>query len=277
MKGLVAIEVCSEEPDGRFALTAVGKWLESETPGSVRGLAILTGEEYAPAWEGLLHSVRTGETAFNHVFGMSQWQHREKHPELNDHFNAAIGQATDWITGAILAAYDFSSFRTLLDVGGGRGALLAGVLETHSALRGVLFDQPHVVGDAQKHLKSAGVLDRCDIVGGDFFERVPEGADAHILKSIVHDWNDEKSLVLLKNCHRALKEGGALLIVERILPARVDQAPDAVLADLQMLAVTGGLERTEDEYRDLMSAADFRMTKAIPTRCGLAIIEGRRN
>ena len=276
LRGLVTLGVCSEEHDGRFGLTPLGTLLQAEKPGSPRGLAILCGEEYAGAYGGLLHSAMTGQTAFNHVFGMSQWEHREQHPELDEYFNAGLRQGTARGTGAILAAYDFSSFRTVADVGGGHGALLAAILKAHPSVTGILFDQPHVVAGARPYLEAAGVAARCQVVGGSFFDRMPDGADAHILKSVIHDWDDEQGLAILRNCHRALKEQGTLLVVERLMPARVEDDPAAILADLHMLALTGGRERSEAEYRALLAAAGFTLTRVIPTRSRVSIIEGVR-
>jgi SAM-dependent methyltransferase len=268
--------VCSEEHDGRFNLTARGTWLRADAPGSLRGWAILCGEEHVGAWGGLLHSAMTGGTAFNRVFGMSGWEHRQQHPELDAYFNAGLQQGTAWATGSILAAYDFSSFRTVADVGGGHGVLLAAILKAHPSVSGILFDQPHVVAGALSHLEAAGVAARCKIVGGSFFDRMPDGADAHILKHVIHDWDDDRGLAILRNCHSALKEQGTLLLIERVMPVRVEEDPEAILTDLHMLALTGGRERSEREYGALLAAAGFRLARVIPTQSGFSIIEGVR-
>jgi SAM-dependent methyltransferase len=250
--------------------------LRADASGSLRGAAILGGEEYLGAWGGLVHSAMTGETAFNHAFGTSQWEHRREHTELSDLFSAGLREETADANEAILAAYDFSAFRTVADVGGGHGSLLAAILRRHSAVAGILFDQPHVVGKAREHLEEAGLARRCQVIGGDFFEGLPGGADAHVLKSVIHDWDDEQSLAILANCHEAMEEDGTLLLVERIMPDRAEDDPDTVLLDVHMLAVTGGLERTEAEYGALLTAAGFRPTRVIPTRCRFSLIEGLR-
>jgi len=276
LRGLVVLGVCAEEHDERFGLTALGTCLQTETPGSLRSSAILCGEESVGAWGGLLHSVMTGEAAFTHVFGMSSWEHRARHPELNEHFNAGLREGAAQAAGAILAAYDFSSFRTIADVGGGHGTLLAAILKAHPSPTGILFDQPHVVSGSRPYLETAGVAARCQVVEGSFFAFVPDGADAHILKSVIHDWDDKQSLAILKNCHRALKPQGKLLLVERVMPARAEHAPEVIWGDLHMLAVTGGRERSEAEYHALFAAAGFTLVKVIPTRSGLSVIEGVR-
>jgi SAM-dependent methyltransferase len=276
LRGLAALGVCSEEHDGRFGLTGLGKHLQASARGSLRSLAILSGEERAAAWGGLVHSAMTGETAFNRVFGMSEWEHRERHPELNECFNESLTESTARTAGAILRAYDFAAFHTIADVGGGHGALLAAILEAHPSVTGILFDQPHVVAGAGPCLEAAGVHARCQIVGGDLFDRIPDGADLHILKSIIHDWDDEHALAILRNCHKALKESGKVLLVEQLLPARAEQDPDAILLDVQMLALTGGQERSKAEYRALLAAAGFRLTRVIPTWSRFRVIEGVR-
>ena len=276
LRGLVVLGMCSEENHGRFALTPSGTCLRAEMPGSLRDLAVLCGEECVAAWGGLVHSAMTGEPAFKHVFGMSQWEHRKQHPELNECFNAWSRQGTSRVAGAILAAYDFSAFRTIADVGGGLGTLLAAILKAHTSVTGILFDQPHVVSGARASLEAAGVAARCRVVGGSFFDRIPDGADLHILKSIIHDWDDEQSLAVLRNCRRALKEQGTLLLIERVMPERVEDAPHVVLQDLHMLAMTGGRERSEVEYRALLGVAGFTQTRVIATLCGLSIVEGVR-
>jgi len=276
LRGLVTLGVCYEERDGRFGLTPLGTWLRDEMPGSLRGLAILCGEEWVGAWGGLVHSAMTGETAFNHVFGMSQWEHRKQHPELNKYFNAWLSRSTAGATGAILGAYDFSSFRTIADIGGGHGALLAAILKAHPSAAGILFDQPHVLASAPSYPGAAGVAARCQVVAGSFFDRIPEGADVHILKNVLHDWDDEQVLTILTNCHRALKEQGTLLVVERLMPLRAKHDPNAILVDLHMLAVTGGRQRSEAEYRTLFAASGFRLARVIPTWWGFSIIEGVR-
>ncbi len=277
LNGLITLGVCSETRDGRFRLTEFGAGLRSDRAGSVRGLAILCGEEYARAWGGLLHSVMTGETGFRHVFGVTQLEHRAEHPELEELFSSGLAVATEQVAKAVLNAYDFSPFRTVADIGGGHGALLAVVLRAHPSMAGILFERAGVLAGARAYLESKGVAARGRIVEGDFFDRVPDGADIFVLKSIIHDWDDEHALAILKNCHRSLGEHGRLLLVERLLPARAEDDPDAIWVDLQMLALTGGRERSEAEYRSLLAAAGFTMSRVIPTATGFSILEAARS
>jgi O-methyltransferase domain/Dimerisation domain len=274
LRGLVALGIFSEEAGGRFQLTGLGTQLQSDN--ARYSAAILNGEEYAPAWNNLFHSVMTGETAFDDAFGESPWTHRQKNARLNDCFNALLAHSTSAAVRSILEVCDFSRYRIVADVGGGQGTLLAAILKVHPALHGILFDQPHVVAAAGNVLQTAGVGGRCRIVEGNFFEKIPIEADAIILKSILHDWDDEKCLAILKNCHASLQAGQALLVVEKIMPDQVADNPGIILGDLHMLAVTGGMERTADEYHRLFAAAGFKPEKIISTRGEHNILEALR-
>jgi hypothetical protein len=273
LRGLVTIGVCSERDDGRFDLTTLGRCLQTQAPGSLRGTAILSGEEWVAAWSGLLHSTLTGASAFVHVFGMSRYEHRAQHSYLNEYFNQRMVQGTAEVTAAVLGAYDFSSFRTIADVGGGHGALLTAILGAHPSVAGILFDQPHVVAGARPFLEAAGVAARCQVVGGSFLERIPGGADLHVLKMIIHGWDDEHGLAILENCRRALDGQGTLLLVERVLPTRAEDAPAVIMADLHGLAVSGGRERSESEFRALLGTAGFAVTRVVPTASPFSVIE----
>ena len=277
LKGLVTLGVCSEAPDGRFCLTEFGAGLRSDRAGSIRGLAILVGEEYAVAWGGLLHSVMTGDPAFRHVFGATQLEHRAQHPELEVLFSDSLAVAAEQVAQGVLNAYDFSPFRTVADIGGGHGALLAAVLLKYPSAAGILFERECLMAGARACLESKGVAARCRLVEGNFFDRVPDGADVLILKSIIHDWDDEHALAILRNCHTALGERTRLLLIERILPARAADDPGTILVDLQMLALTGGRERSEAEYRALLAAAGFTTSRVILAGSGFSILEALRS
>jgi hypothetical protein len=278
LRGLVALGVLAETEDGRFALSPVGAWLRHEHPLSLRPLAVLTGEEFLAAWGDLLHSARTGETAFPHVFGMTVWEHRARHPELNAQFNRWMGQLTQLANSeqALVAAYDFSALRTICDVAGGQGALLAALLAASPASCGWLFEQPHVLAEAPALLDAAGVAARCALVAGDIFAAYPDelhGLAAYVLKNIIHDWDDAHSRVLLQRCRQAMGPRSRLLLVERLLPGRVLDDPATIWMDLRMLAGAGGRQRTEAEYRALCAAAGLALTRVLPTPSGFSIIE----
>jgi 5,5'-dehydrodivanillate O-demethylase oxygenase subunit len=264
-----------EERGGRFALTAAGERLRSGVPGSMRGAALLAGEEYLPAWRGLLHTALTGETAFDHVFQMSAWEHRRSSPELNAAFNEMIASGAAWCAERAAAGYDFSRFRRVADVGGGTGAFLGNLLRREAALRGTLLDQPHVVEAAPAVLAGLGVTDRCDIVPGDFFSAVPEGADAYLLKNVLHDWDDERAAEILRVCRRGMRADARLLVVESVLPAEASGAPGSILSDIHMLAVDGGRERDEAGYRGLLERAGLALLRTVPIAREVSLLEAR--
>ena len=281
LRALASEGVFTEEEDGRFGLTPLSMCLQSEEPGSVRAAAVMFGETLYQAWGGLLQSVRTGEPAFGSVLGMPIYQYFAQHPEAAAVFNEAMIAMTTQVATAVVAAYAFSRFRQLVDVGGGYGTLVAAILHATPTLTGVVFDLHRVAEGARKYLESIGLAGRCAITGGDFFESVPNGGDAYILKSIIHAWDDERSIRILTNCHRAMAEKGTLLLVERVLPARTSysSATQAVtLNDLNMLVTSGGHERTEAAFRALFKAAGFTLTRVITTQApmGFSLIEGVR-
>jgi hypothetical protein len=277
LRGLAAFGLCAEEGSGVFRLTEVGNRLRSNTAGPEYRLAILNGEEYAPAWNDLQHSIQTGKTAFNHAFNQTVWEHRETTPGMNDLFNQWLQRGAEDAGRSLLEAYDFSGLKNIADIGGGNGSLLAALLKKHPSARGILFDQPHVLEIAANIFEAAGVRSRCDFVPGNFFERVPEGVEVHILKSILHDWDDASCATILKNCAAGLKSGQALLVIEKLLPDRAIETPAVIMSDLHMLAVTGGLERTAAEYGSLLENAGFKLRRVIPLRTGHNLLEAIRN
>lgn len=273
LRALTGVGVFREEEDRHFALTDLGACLRSDAPEPVGGWAAFVAEPYQwQAWGALLHSVRTGENAFRHVHGVDSWTFRARHPELSASFDRAMSDLSRQVSTAILAAYDFGRFARLVDVGGGSGAFLAAILAKHPALRGVLFDQPHVVAGAAPVLAAAGVAERCAVVGGSFFDEVPAGGDAYVLKAILHDWEDEPCVQILRTCRRAMAEGTALLVIEREL-GQPNQAPDAKFSDLNMLVGPMGRERTPAEYTALLAAAGFRCVGFTPSPVGTGVLE----
>jgi len=271
LRALASVGVFREAETGWFELTPTATLLRSDNPDSMRALALTYGEEQYRTWSDMLKSIQTGGTAFDRVFGMSYWAYLAEHPESNEIFNQAMTSWSSQLDRAVLAAYDFGQFKTLVDVGGGYGRLLATILRAHAGLQGVLFDQPHVVEGAVNVLQDAGVSDRCAAVGGDFFVEVPPG-DAYVMSQIVHDWDDRRSLTILQTCRRAIARGGKLLVVELVIAPGND--PDfGKFLDLHMLAMAGGRERTEAEYRTLLAAAGFQLTQVVPTQAGASVIE----
>jgi SAM-dependent methyltransferase len=273
LRGLVVVGMCFEEEE-RFGLTYMGQMLRTEVKGSLRNQALVCGDEYMMAWSGLVHSAMTGETAFAHVFGMDPWAHRQRNRALSEQFNADLNTETARSAAAIVEAYDFSAVRVLCDAGGGYGALLCAILVACPAMRGILLEQAHVATGARSYVKSQGLDERCSVVEGDLFEDFPAGADAYVMKSIVHDWPDARSVAILKNCRRALGAHGRVILIERVLPKLAKDAPDTVRVDLHMLAVTGGRERSEAEYQELLETAGFSLGRVVTTRSPFCVIEG---
>jgi O-methyltransferase domain/Dimerisation domain len=275
MRTLASQGVFTEVDAGNFGLTPLGAWLQTDIPGSHRAATLLmAGPEIYRAFGDLLHSVKTGEPAFDRIYGMGYFEYLAQNPEAAGIFNEAMtsGGAVDE-NPAVAAAYDFSAIGTVVDIAGGQGGLIATILTANPGLKGVLFDQPAVVESARPQFQAAGVADRCDLVGGDFFEDALPGGGVHILKRIIHDWDDDRSIAVLRSCRRAMDEQGRLLVVERVIPPGDEPSPGKLL-DMTMLAVLGGRERTEAEYRVLFQAAGFELTRIIPTTSSMSVIEG---
>ena len=277
LRALVSLGVLAEEPDGRFATTELGALLRSD---ALRAAAVFWGDERLwRAWGHLHESVMSGETAWGPRGPGAFVEDHARDPEGAALFNAAMTALTSAFDGAVTATYDFSRFRTLVDVGGGQGALLASILAANPRLRGIVFDIPPVIEGAKARIAAAGLAERCALVAGDFFASVPAGGDAYLLKWVIHDWDDERAIAILRNCLRAMARDGRLLVVERVVPERVDRSEDTqgmLLGDLNMLLVTGGRERTAAEYQALLESAGFALAHIVPTGTQLSIVEGTR-
>jgi hypothetical protein len=273
LRALASVGLFREEDGRRFELTPLGDCLRSDSPEPVAGGAAYIGRpSHWQAWGALLHSVRTGTNAFRHVHGVDVWSYRAEHPAEGAIFDRAMTDGS-WATDrALLEAFDFGRFGTVVDVGGGQGAFLTALLAEHPAMQGVLFDQPHVVPVARDLLKAAGLDGRCRVVGGSFFDSVPEGGDAYVLRAILHDWEDPEAATILRSCRRALPPDGALLVLERELGAP-NEAPAAKFCDLNMLVMPGGRERTIEEYDELLSGAGFRLGGEPVSASGVVVIE----
>jgi SAM-dependent methyltransferase len=273
LRALASLGVFAEEPGKRFRLTPAAEILRSDIPGSKRALAIMMGEEYFRAWGELLYSVRTGKPAFDQIFGQPLFNFLAQHSEQAAIFDKAMLGAHGRDAAAILDAYDFSQFTSVADIGGGNGTTLCAILERHSKLQGTLFDLSGVIERARATVEKSSLSDRIHLVGGNFFETAPTGADACVLRHIIHDWDHEKAIRILKNVRRAIAPHGRLLIVEAVIPAG-NEPCFAKLLDLTMLVAPGGQERTEEEYRDLLGHAGFRLARIVSTSTEDSVIEG---
>lgn len=272
LRTLAGMGVFAEEQDLRFRLTPSAELLRSGTPDSIRALAAAAGEEWMwRPWGALLDSVRTGETAFDRQYGKNTFEWFEEHPAAARIFDEYQTQHTAMTSDAVVAAYDFSTARTIVDVAGGEGVLIATILRRNPGPHAILFELEHVIASARTKLDRA-IASRCGLVAGDFFKAVPEGCDLYILKAILHGWDDDHCALILANCRRAMLRESNLLVVEDIVCDR-NLPCFAKEADIMMMVRTGGRNRTDREYRDLLAKSGFATARVIPSRGGPSIIE----
>jgi hypothetical protein len=279
LRALVTLEICVEQGDGTFALGRSGSLLRTDCADSLQSRLLWFGRNQWAVWSQLLQTVRTGESARKRMTGSDGFEMLERNPGAASTFNMAQMQRTRLVAKEVARHYDFSGVSTIVDVGGGHGVLLETVLRANPGLHGMLFERPHAVAGARAHFDQAGVADRCELVPGDFFDSVPAGADAYLLKNIIHDWDDERASRILRNCHDAMPDGGRLLLVERVLPARLDASAShraIVHDDLAMMLGPGGKERNECEFRELLRRSGFALMGVRPIGLGYSILEARR-
>jgi hypothetical protein len=254
------------ESNQSFGLTPLGATLKSDSPGSMRYVVMSQmGEDHSMGWSNGLHSLKTGESAFDAAAGMSLWDYYARHLEAGKVFSQSLSSTGTAIAQAVVASYDFSRFNTIVDVGGAQGSLIATIVQANPHLKGILFDLPEIIANVQ-------VDQTIQPVAGNFFESVPMGGDAYLMRWIIHDWNDEKSSIILKNCYQAMPDQGKLLLLESIIPPENEPSP-VKFFDLIMLLMVSGQERTQEEYRSLLRSNGFELTRVIPTPSLLNIIE----
>jgi hypothetical protein len=274
MRALASCGVFAETGERVFELTPMAELLRADIEGSVRDVAIFMGADWHwQVWGDAMYSARTGKVAWEHVHGTEVFPYFAAHAGAARVFDNAMTSFSKMVAKAVVAAYDFSSVGKLADIAGGHGSLLAAILRANTHMKGLLFDMPQVIAGAGERLEAEGVAERCELASGDFFQSVPEGADAYLMKHIIHDWDDARALAILKNCHRAMPETGKLLLVEVVIPPG-NEPHFGKIQDLEMLLSPGGLERTADEFRELFAAAGFELTRIIPTASPMSVIEG---
>jgi orsellinic acid C2-O-methyltransferase len=280
LRALAYLGILEETAPRRFGLTDLGALLRSDVPDSMWATTqLFCGEGVWRSWGDLMAGVQTGRPSFDRGIGLDPFAEFAENSEASKNFNRAMSEGTRREAPAIIGSYDFAQFRTLVDVGGGDGTLVAAILAATPGLQGVLFDTAPGLAEARGRLRDAGVDDRCQVVEGDFFESVPEGGDAYIMKSVIHDWDDERCVTILENCRRAMDDGAGVLIVEPVLPPVVKPSfarLGVVMSDLNMLLNTGGRERTEDEFASLLHAGGLELTEVVrlPKPSVMSIIEG---
>ncbi|RFU85014.1 methyltransferase [Streptomyces triticagri] len=267
LRALTGLGILTERAPGSFAATPVGALMRKDVPGSLFSfIRMFTDPAMLRAWEQLDESVRTGETAFDKVFGTDFFSHLAEQPELSAEFNAAMSQGTLDTAQRLPTAFDFSRYSTVADIGGGDGTLLSAILRAHPTLRGILFDSPEGLAQAGTQLAAEIAGGRCSLITGDFFATVPAGAEVYVLKSVIHDWSDARCAEILGHCRREIPDGGRLLIIEPVLPPVVDPATAGAtyLTDLNMLVNVGGRERTRDDFEQLCRDTGFAIRDVTP-------------
>jgi len=275
LRALASVGVFAEGNPGYFELTPLAACLQADKADSLRGYAIKSGQiwDWQP-WGYLLETIQTGKPVFKNIFDVEIFEYLAAHPEAGKIYDQAMSSFSAKRIAAITAEYDFSSIHNLVEVGGGRGSLLASILKANPTIQGVLFDVAHVIEGANHVIASEGLLDRCQLLAGDFFESVPSGGDAYLLKHIIHDWDDERAIRILQNCRSVMQSNTKLLLVEMVIP-KGNEPFFGKLLDLQVLLnYQGGCERTEAEYQTLLETAGFQLTKIVPTSSPLSVIEG---
>jgi SAM-dependent methyltransferase len=272
LRALASIGIFAEDAEGRFMLTPLAETLRGDS--GQRAYARLHGRELYQSWYKLLEAVQSGDAGFVKAFGMPAFEYFSKNPDRGAVFDGAMTGHHGAEADPMLDAYDFSAFTDVVDVGGGNGSLLTAILKRHEQMRGVLFDLSRVVERAKPAVEAAGLRERCRFVGGSFLESVPAGADIYLLRHVVHDWSDEDAATILRNCWNAMKADGRVLIVEIVVPAGNDPS-FAKWMDLMMVTY-GGKERSEKQYRELFRQAGLRLTRIVPTKDVISVVEGVR-
>lgn len=271
LRALAGVGIFAETNDRVFQLTPMGECLKT---GAMRSAALMVHSDWNDrAWSYLLHSVRTGETAFDKAHGMPIADWLARNPAAEQVLSEANAMKAAHSHRAVVDAYDFTGVRTLTDVGGGYGALIAEILDAYPLMKGIVADLPSVVPGAEKLLRDRGLENRCQTVSCDFFQEVPAGGDAYLLSHVLHDWPDDKCQIILKNCRSAMTPRSKLLVVEMLVP-QGNEPSVAKMLDLEMLVITGGCERTREEYRRLLEVSGFKLSHVIPTKGGICVLEG---
>jgi hypothetical protein len=273
LRALTHVGVFAEDGARRFRLTPMADLLRADAPGSLRAFALSYGEVWwwAP-WGRLLETVQTGKTGFDEAMGQGLFDFLDRHPDAAAIFNANMTAMTARDVPELVTTYDFSGAGVLVDIGGGHGALVSAILQAGSRASAILFDRAPVIAGARRQLEAAGVADRCTLIAGSFFDSVPQGGDTYTLKDILHDWDDTRALAILRNCRRAMNAGDKLLLIERVLPAG-GEAAIGKMVDITMMVLTGGMERTEDEYRLLLEQTGFTLRRVLFTHSATSVLE----
>jgi hypothetical protein len=275
LRALCAMGVFQTLAADRFALAPLGEALRSEVPGSLRAMVLTLGEIHYQAWGQLFHSVKTGTSAFQHAFEAPLFEYLGRNPEARNTFNEAMTDFSALVSYAVLLAYDFSDVRSIVDLGGGCGELLTSILRMYPVMHGTVLDTPAVIAAAEERLASSPSRHRCTLLAGNFLEAVPPGADVYLMSGVIHDWDEDHAIRILRNCQGSMAQHSRVLVIECVVPDGHDISFSKLL-DLNMLVMNGGRERTKTEFRELFAAAGLRMTRVLPTLSPLSIVEAAR-
>lgn len=273
LRFLASHEIFQETKNGEFDHTPLSAALRSDAEGSYRAGAQMFHHMFA-AWDGMDHSVRTGKPGFDKVFGKPVFEYVGAHPALGPILDAGMSCFHGYETAAMLDAYDFGAVKVLADIGGGNGSLISAVLQRYPKMHGLLFDLGHVMARAKENLKRQGLADRCQVIEGSFFEKIPAGADTYLFRHIIHDWTDEQCVQILGHCRKVIPQHGKLLVVECVIPSGNGRSISKDF-DMTMMTMPGGLERTEPEFRSLLKHSGFELTSVTPTSSMVSVVEGK--
>lgn len=274
LRALSSVGIFVETEPRYFQLTPLATVLQNDVPNSLKAFVLMLGEEHYQAWGNLLDSIRTGECAFEQKYGMNIFEYYLQNPTSGKIFEDAMTNFSTIENVAVIEAYDFSKINTLVDVGGGYGSLLVSILHQYPTLQGILFDETFVIEQAEAFFQQQEIRDRTSRIGGNFFETIPSGGDAYLLKHIIHDWDDSRAIAILQNCHKAINPGGKILVIEQVIPPGNEPFGGKFL-DINMLVMSpGGRERTQAEYQELFKQSGFQLTQIIPTSQDISIVEG---
>jgi SAM-dependent methyltransferase len=272
MRALSSAGIFSQLDRERFALSRLAESLQTDAPASLRSMVITIGEIHYQACGNLLHSIQTGSPAFDKVFGTSLFDYLQHHAAAADAFHQGMTNLSSMLAYAVLMAYDFSGMSSIVDVGGGQGELLEKILQFNPEMTGAVLDMPRTIETVNQELIGEARKGRCSYIAGDFFDSVPEGADTYFLSGVIHDWDDDRAIAILRNCRRAMAKNGRVLLVDMVVPED-DASSFSKLLDLNMLVMNGGRERTKSDFCALLAAAGYKHTRIIPTMAPQSIVE----
>ena len=272
LRGLASAGIFSIDDNGKYSMTPLAESLKDDNPESIKAMALVLGDTFYKAYDELLFSVKTGENGFKKALGVPVFQYLTDNAETGKHFDRMMTDIHGGETQPMMETYDFSAFKTVVDIGGGNGEVISAILNKHAAVKGILFDLPEVIDRARNNVSASGLTDRCQLVSGNFFDSVVKGGDAYIMRHILHDWSDNDAITILTNCRKSMNAGGKVLVVEAVIQEGNEPSPFKLL-DLTMLLI-GGKERTKSQFENIFSKAGLKLNRIVPFQHDLSVVEG---